>query len=117
MAAGESPSRVETPKEAPEDRQGGPPPSALKHWQKRGHDRGSGDQRPRFSGQRRPSTAAEPIRGKSDERKTGRGERFDIREKRSAERPPDPNSPFAKLLALKAQLEEQTKPEKDKQDS
>ncbi|WGJ14601.1 helicase-related protein [Methylocapsa sp. D3K7] len=117
MAAGELSSSVETPKEAREDHQGGPPPSALKHWQKRGHDRGSGDQRPRFSGQRRPSTAAEPIRGKSDERKTGRGERFDIREKRSAERPPDPNSPFAKLLALKAQLEEQTKPEKDKQDS
>ncbi len=117
MAAGELPSSVETPKEGGEDRQGGPPPSALKHWQKKSHERGSGDQRPRFSGQRRPSKAAEPVRGKSDERKSGRGERFDVREKRSPERPPDPNSPFAKLLALKAQLEEQTKPEKDKQDS
>jgi ATP-dependent RNA helicase SUPV3L1/SUV3 len=43
------------------------------------------------------------------ERREGR---FGAREKKPSERPPDPDSPFAKLLVLKARLEE-----KNNQDS
>jgi ATP-dependent RNA helicase SUPV3L1/SUV3 len=51
-------------------------------------------------------------RGGADERRRGRNGPFASSEKKVSDRPPDPNSPFAKLLALKAKLEE-----KDKQDS
>jgi len=37
-------------------------------------------------------------------------ERLDTKRKKPAERPPDPNSPFAKLLILKAQLEKKNNP-------
>jgi ATP-dependent RNA helicase SUPV3L1/SUV3 len=52
-------------------------------------------------------------RNKADERGERPGERLDTRDNktRSSERPPDPNSPFAKLLLLKARLEEKNNPE------
>jgi ATP-dependent RNA helicase SUPV3L1/SUV3 len=52
-------------------------------------------------------------RNKADERGERLGERLDTRDNktRSSERPPDPNSPFAKLLLLKARLEEKNNPE------
>jgi ATP-dependent RNA helicase SUPV3L1/SUV3 len=48
---------------------------------------------------------------KESEHRQGRGSPS-AREKKSYDRPPDPNSPFAKLLVLKASMEE-----KNKQDS
>jgi ATP-dependent RNA helicase SUPV3L1/SUV3 len=115
--AGELPGIAGTGKEAGEgQQQGGSPPTAFKDRHRRGSERGGSEQRQR-SNQRRPGQAAEQNRSRPEERKTGRGERFDVREKRPSERPPDPNSPFAKLLVLKARMEEQTRPEKDKQDS
>ncbi len=115
--AGELPVIAGTGKEASEgQQQGGSPPTAFKDRHRRGGERGGSEQRQRSS-QRRPGQAAEQNRSRPEERKTGRGERFDVREKRPSERPPDPNSPFAKLLVLKARMEEQTRPEKDKQDS
>jgi len=71
-----------------------------------GQREGQRDQRrgggPNRGGQGRPG------QGRHDERQQGRGGHFST-EKRSHERPPDPNSPFAKLLALKAQLEDKNK--------
>jgi ATP-dependent RNA helicase SUPV3L1/SUV3 len=62
--------------------------------------------RPRFSGQRDRRQGGGQNRVKPDERRQGRADHLGASEKRSSERLPDPNSPFAKLLALKAQLEE-----------
>jgi ATP-dependent RNA helicase SUPV3L1/SUV3 len=115
--AGEPPGVAGTGEAALADHQSGSPQPAFKDRHRRGGERGGSDQRPRFGGHRRPGQAAEQNRGRPDERQTGRGERIDRREKRPSERPPDPDSPFAKLLVLKARLEEQTRQEKDKQDS
>lgn len=62
--------------------------------------------RPRFSGQRDRRQGGGQNRVKPDERRQGRADHLGASEKRSSERLPDPNSPFAKLLVLKAQLEE-----------
>lgn len=77
-----------------------------------------GQGRPRFEGQRDrreagPNGGANRAHGRANEaeRRHGRGS-FASTEKKSYDRPPDPNSPFAKLLVLKAALEE-----KNKQDS
>ncbi|HTV32143.1 MAG TPA: helicase-related protein [Methylocella sp.] len=70
--------------------------------------RGSGDQKPRFTGQRGRKQAAGPSRGSTE-----RAEQLVAKEKRQSERQPDPDSPFAKLLILKAQLEEKGRREKD----
>jgi ATP-dependent RNA helicase SUPV3L1/SUV3 len=50
-------------------------------------------------------------RGGMDERKEQRGAHPGAKKKRQSDRPPDPNSPFAKLLVLKARLEEKNKQE------
>ncbi|MCL2385202.1 MAG: helicase [Alphaproteobacteria bacterium] len=75
-------------------------------WKEESH-RG-GNQNPRFSGPGgRKQTAGQ---------KRGDGERIEqllAKEKQVDERQPDPNSPFAKLLILKAQLEEKTRRAKD----
>jgi ATP-dependent RNA helicase SUPV3L1/SUV3 len=87
-------------------------PNALQERRKDSGARG-GDQRPRFGAHRGYSQGGEQNRG-------GVGERREIRfgpsEKKTNERPPDPDSPFAKLLVLKARLEEKTHREKDNQD-
>jgi ATP-dependent RNA helicase SUPV3L1/SUV3 len=75
-----------------------------------------GQRRPRFEGQRdrrEGGSAATSASGRlnESERRQGRGAPS-AREKKSYDRSPDPNSPFAKLLVLKASLEE-----KNKQDS
>ena len=92
------------------------PPMAFKGRHRDGGKRSEGEQKPRFGATRGRWHAGEPNRsaaaGKPGE---GRGERFGAREKRPAERPLDPDSPFAKLLVLKAQLEEKTRQEKDNQ--
>jgi ATP-dependent RNA helicase SUPV3L1/SUV3 len=63
--------------------------------------------KPRFDGPReRRENADSPSRGSGDDRRQGRAGSGD---RKSAERAPDPNSPFAKLLVLKAQLEEKNK--------
>jgi ATP-dependent RNA helicase SUPV3L1/SUV3 len=83
--------------------------NALQDRRKDGGERGGGEQRPRFGGHRGRKQAGEQNRGGTGERREGR---FDAREKKPSERPPDPDSPFAKLLVLKARLEE-----KNNQDS
>jgi len=70
-------------------------------------ERHSSEKKPHFEGHRgrRPP-------GRSDSKLTEeRGERFGA--KRAGDRQPDPDSPFAKLLVLKAQLEEKSRQEKD----
>ena len=69
---------------------------------KDGGERRGGEQRPRFEGHRGRNQAGEQSRGVTSERREGR---FGARETKPTERPPDPDSPFAKLLALKARLE------------
>ncbi|MGB7045265.1 MAG: hypothetical protein WBD65_10280, partial [Methylocella sp.] len=76
---------------------------ALQDRRKDGGERREGEQRPRFGGQRGRKHAGEQNRGGTGERREGR---VGAREKKPSERPPDPDSPFAKLLALKARLEE-----------
>ncbi|VTZ51818.1 Helicase [Methylocella tundrae] len=78
----------------------------------------AGAGRPRFEGQRDrresgPNGGANRAHSRPNDadRRHSRGP-FATTEKKSYDRPPDPNSPFAKLLALKATLEE-----KNKQDS
>jgi ATP-dependent RNA helicase SUPV3L1/SUV3 len=83
--------------------------NALQDRRKDGGEREEGEQRPRFGGQRGRKQAGEQNRGGTGERGEGH---FGAREKRPSERPPDPDSPFAKLLVLKARLEE-----KNNQDS
>jgi ATP-dependent RNA helicase SUPV3L1/SUV3 len=83
--------------------------NALQDRRKDGGERGGGEQRPRFGGHRGRKQAGEQNRGGTGERREGR---FGAREKKPSERPPDPDSPFAKLLVLKARLEE-----KNNQDS
>ena len=68
-----------------------------------GGERGEGEQQPRFGSQRGRKQAGEQNRGGIGERREGR---FGASEKKRSERPPDPDSPFAKLLVLKARLEE-----------
>jgi ATP-dependent RNA helicase SUPV3L1/SUV3 len=66
----------------------------------------------RFEGQRDRREGGGPSRS-SEERRHGHGHgaQFGANEKRSSERAPDPNSPFAKLLVLKARLEEKNRPD------
>jgi ATP-dependent RNA helicase SUPV3L1/SUV3 len=97
--------------------QTGAPPQSFKGRHKDSGERGAGEQRPRFGSHRGRGQAGGPARGDTDQRKEGRGERFAAKEKRLSERPPDPDSPFAKLLVLKARLEEKTRQAKDNQES
>lgn len=75
-------------------------------------ERRAGELRSRSAGQPRASRRpAEQAQGSLDERKDRRAEHPGARKGRISERPPDPNSPFAKLLVLKARLEEKNKPD------
>jgi len=82
--------------------------------QKSQRPRGRGDQRndqnrPERSGQNRGNAQ------RSHQQRSGEGERgqnrghFSTERRGGGERPIDPNSPFAKLAALKAQLEDKNK--------
>jgi ATP-dependent RNA helicase SUPV3L1/SUV3 len=115
--AGEPPDGTGTGEAALAQDQTGAPPKAFKGRYKDRGDRGAGEQRPRFGDHRGRRQAGGQTRAGAEEHKEGHGERFVDREKRPNERPPDPNSPFAKLLVLKARLEEKTRQEKDNQDS
>ena len=116
VAAGEALESAGTGQAALAQGRSGSPPMAFKGRHRDGGKRSEGEQKPRFGAPRGRWQAGEQNRsaaaGKPGE---GRGERFGAREKRPAERPLDPNSPFAKLLVLKAQLEEKTRQEKDNQ--
>ncbi len=72
-----------------------------------------GQSRPRFEGQRDRREDGARDRSNDSERRAERGDHAPAGkkpfEKKSFERPPDPNSPFAKLLALKATLEEKSR--------
>jgi ATP-dependent RNA helicase SUPV3L1/SUV3 len=107
-AAAESPAGEGAGKAALADVQTGSRRNALQDRRKDGGERGEGEQRPRFGGQRGRKQAGEQNRGGTGERREGR---FGAREKRPSERPPDPDSPFAKLLVLKARLEEKNNQE------
>ena len=93
------------------------PPRTFKGRHKERGERSEGEQKPRFGGHRGRKPAGEQNRPGVAEQGERRGERFGTREKRPSERPPDPDSPFAKLLVLKAQLEEKTRQAKDNQES
>ena len=116
-AAGETQDSAKPGKTRQAHGQTATPPKAFEARHKRGGEPGSGDQRPRFGGQRGRKPAGTQPRGATDEHKEGRGERVSVRKKQPSERQPDPDSPFAKLLALKVRLEEKTQQPKDKQDS
>jgi ATP-dependent RNA helicase SUPV3L1/SUV3 len=107
-AAAESPSGEDAGKAALAGVQTGSRQNVLQDRRKDGGERGEGEQRPRFAGQR-GRKQGEQNRGGTGERGEGR---IGAREKKPNERPPDPDSPFAKLLVLKARLEE-----KNNQDS
>ena len=92
------------------------PPTAFKGRHKPIGERSGSEQKPRFGGHRGRGHEGEHKRPGTGEQGERRGERFGAREKRPSERPPDPDSPFAKLLVLKAQLEEKTRREKDNQE-
>ena len=101
-AAAEAPGGGGAGKATFADMQTGSRRNALQDRRKDGSERGEGEQRPRFGAQRGRKQAGEPNRGGTGERKEGR---IAAREKNPRERPPDPDSPFAKLLVLKARLE------------
>jgi ATP-dependent RNA helicase SUPV3L1/SUV3 len=103
----------ETPAESADSQRG------LEHRALRDRRKDSGERRPgeqpargelRHKGRKQ---GGRENRGGADERGERPGERFAPQGKRSrpSERPPDPNSPFAKLLVLKARLEEKNNPE------
>jgi ATP-dependent RNA helicase SUPV3L1/SUV3 len=102
-AAAESPGGEGTGKVALADAQTGSRRNALQDRRKDGVERGGREQRPRFGVYRGQNQAGEQNRGGTGERREGRS---GARERKPSERPPDPDSPFAKLLALKARLEE-----------
>jgi ATP-dependent RNA helicase SUPV3L1/SUV3 len=106
--AAESPSGEGAGKAALAGVQTGSRQNVLQDRRKDGGERGEGEQRPRFAGQR-GRKQGEQNRGGTGKRGEGR---IGAREKKPNERPPDPDSPFAKLLVLKARLEE-----KNNQDS
>ncbi len=83
--------------------------NAFQDRRKDGGKLGGGEQRPHFGGHQGRKQGRAQNRSGTSERSEGR---FGAREKRPSERPPDPDSPFAKLLVLKARLEE-----KNNQDS
>jgi ATP-dependent RNA helicase SUPV3L1/SUV3 len=97
--------------------QAGSPRKAFKGRHKDSGDRGAGEPGQRFGGHRGRRQGGGQARGNPGERKEGGGERFAVKEKRLSDRPPDPDSPFAKLLVLKARLEEKTRQEKDNPES
>ncbi len=81
-----------------------PSPQRERHHRRRNQNRGERHERP--EGQRPHHGASKP----RFDNKRGRSERPDQGERRErVERQPDPNSPFAKLAALKAQLEAESK--------
>jgi ATP-dependent RNA helicase SUPV3L1/SUV3 len=99
--------------------EGGETPAASADSQRGFEHRALRDRR-QDSGERRPveQQARGELRGKenrggANEHGERPGERFAPRDNKSrpSERPPDPNSPFAKLLLLKARLEEKNNPE------
>ncbi|MCI0735648.1 MAG: helicase, partial [Beijerinckiaceae bacterium] len=89
-----------------------PGQSALHASQLDTAERGTGEPRAR-SGVRHRSRhqAGGQNRKKVAERQERRGGHPGATDTRSGERPPDPNSPFAKLLVLKARMEEKNNPE------
>jgi ATP-dependent RNA helicase SUPV3L1/SUV3 len=107
-AAAESPGREGAGKAALAGVQTGSRQNALQDRRKDGGERGESEHRPRLGGQRGRKQAGDQNRGGTGERREGR---FGAHEKKPSERPPDPDSPFAKLLALKARLEEKNNQE------
>ena len=107
-AAAKTPGGEGAGKAALADAQTGSRRNALQDRRKDGGERGECEQRPRFGGQRGRKQVREQNRGGTGE---GREGRFGAREKKPSERPPDPDSPFAKLLVLKARLEEKNSQE------
>ncbi len=108
-APADSPSAVGDGKAASADVQTGSQRGAGQDPRKDGGGRGGGEQRPRFEVPRGRKQGGEQNRDGTSEREGGRSI---AREKKPSERPLDPDSPFAKLLVLKARLEE-----KNNQDS
>jgi ATP-dependent RNA helicase SUPV3L1/SUV3 len=103
-ASRESPGDEVAGKAALADVQTGSRRNALQDRRKDGGERGGSEQRPRFGGNHGRKQGGEQNRSGTSERSEGG---FGAREKKkSGERPPDPDSPFAKLLVLKARLEE-----------
>ncbi|MGH6936796.1 MAG: helicase-related protein, partial [Methylocella sp.] len=100
----ESPGGEMAGKAALADVQTGSRRHALQDRRKDGGKRARGEQRPRFGGHQGRKQEGAQNRSGTSERSEGR---FGGREKKKpSERPPDPDSPFAKLLVLKARLEE-----------
>jgi ATP-dependent RNA helicase SUPV3L1/SUV3 len=112
--AGVQPDWTGTKIAAPAQDQTTSPPSAFKGRHRESGGRGGSEQKPRFGGYRGRKQPGEQNRPPVGEHAERRGDRLSAREKRPSERPPDPDSPFAKLLVLKAQMEEKTRQEKDK---
>jgi ATP-dependent RNA helicase SUPV3L1/SUV3 len=73
--------------------------------------RPQGQGRGRFEGRDRREGGGGQQRFGTDEPRHGRSLQSGASEKRSNERPPDPDSPFAKLLVLKARMEEKSSKE------
>ena len=113
----EPPDSAETAKAALARQQPAPPPKPFKSRHKDAGERGAGEQRQRSGGYRGRTHAGGHNRGGMDEHGEGHGVQFGGKEKQRSERPPDPDSPFAKLLVLKALLEEQTRQGKDNKES
>jgi ATP-dependent RNA helicase SUPV3L1/SUV3 len=86
--------------------QTGSPQNVLQVRRKDGGERAESDRRPRIGGQRGRKPAGEQNRGGTGERREGRFGAHEKKPSERPERPPDPDSPFAKLLVLKARLEE-----------
>jgi ATP-dependent RNA helicase SUPV3L1/SUV3 len=107
-AAAESPCGEEAGKAALAGVQTGSRQNILQDRRKDGGERRDSEQRPRFGGHRGRKQAGDQNRGGTGERREGR---FGASEKKPVERPPDPDSPFAKLLVLKARLEEKNNQE------
>jgi ATP-dependent RNA helicase SUPV3L1/SUV3 len=91
-------------------KQSAPNPSAVHDRRMDTSERGMSEP---CNGARSPvrRQAGERNRCSIDERRERRGGRVETKETRQNERLPDPNSPFAKLLVLKARLEEKNNPE------
>ncbi|WP_036258961.1 helicase-related protein [Methylocapsa aurea] len=93
---------------------GGASSEGRQNGHKDGRPPNRGPAKGRFEGQRDRREGGGPSRGAEDRRHGhghGPGAQFGANEKRSSERAPDPNSPFAKLLVLKARLEEKNRPD------
>lgn len=97
--------------ETPADAAAGVADEKRQNGHTNGRQPSRGQSRERFEGPRNRRDDGAPVRSVGDDRRRGRGGQFGGGEKRSNERAPDPDSPFAKLAVLKARMEEKAKPE------